>query len=360
MTPLETKIRRQIEMAGPMPLAQYWTHCLFDPQHGYYTTRQPIGAAGDFTTAPEISQMFGEMLAAWWLATVRGNGIAPDLVEIGPGKGTLMADILRTLGKLDPRLKETLPVHMIEVSPRLSEMQRQKLADCGFQITWHETIATLPKAPVGVLANELFDAIPIRQFIKSGKDWNEVTVAISEDKSLAFAAMPVSLDRNILPPGEDTQPDGTIFEYAPAREALIADIAHHIDGYGGFGLFIDYGHAHPGFGDTLQALKAHAIASVLETPGEADITSHVDFQSLAKVAVDLGLQTSEILPQGEFLTRLGIVERANSLISSQPPLRNSLETAIDRLVSSKQMGSLFKVLGVAHKSVALPEMQMGR
>ena len=358
MTPLEAKIRRQIELAGPMTVAEYWTHCLFDPGHGYYTARVPIGAAGDFTTAPEISQMFGEMLAAWWLATVRQNGISPDLVEIGPGRGTLMADMLRTLGKLDPQLKQTLAVRMVEVSPRLTEMQRDKLAGSGFKITWHETIASLPTAPAGIIANELFDAIPIRQFIKSGKAWNEVTITIGETGELDYAGSPTSLDRNILAPGQEAQPEGTLFECSPAREALMQDMAHHIDLHGGFGLFIDYGHAVPGFGDTLQALKKHAYASVLENPGEADITSHVDFHSLATAAASAGLNTADIITQGEFLTRLGIVERAASLAKAKPQLRDSIETAFDRLVSPDQMGSLFKVLGIAHPAVALPALQM--
>ena len=358
MTPLETKIRRQIELAGPMTVAEFWTHCLFDPQHGYYTTRIPIGAAGDFTTAPEITQMFGEMLAAWWLATAHQNGIEPALVEIGPGRGTLMADMLRTLGKLDPALKQSLSVHMVEVSPRLTAMQQEKLAGSGFQIAWHETIATLPKMPVGIVANELFDAIPIRQFIKSGKDWNEVSVAIGEDGNLNFAASPASLDGAILPKAHESQTDGALFEYAPAREALMQDMAHRIGESGGFGLFIDYGHAAPGFGNTLQALKDHTYANALDNPGEADITSHVDFRSLATAAAAAGLNTAEIITQGEFLTRIGIAERATRLSNSQPQLRDSVETAIDRLVSSTQMGSLFKVLGIAHPSVILPALQM--
>jgi SAM-dependent MidA family methyltransferase len=358
MNPLESKIRRLIELGGPMSVAEYWTHCLFDTANGYYTTRMPIGAAGDFTTAPEISQIFGELLAAWWLATVRQNGIEPALVEIGPGRGTLMADMLRTLGKLDPSLKHSLSVHMVEVSPRLTALQQEKLAGAGFQVTWHETIATLPKIQAGIIANELFDAIPMRQFIKSGNDWNEVTINIDADGKLYFAASPASLDSKILPVGHETQHGGSIFEYSPAREAMMQDLGHHIHQHGGFGLFIDYGHATPGFGDTLQAMKDHAYANVLENPGEADITSHVDFQSLATAAAAVGLYTAEIITQGELLTRVGITERAESLVKAHPQLRDSIETAIDRLVSPRQMGNLFKVLGIAHPSVTLTALQM--
>ena len=358
MKPLESKIRCQIELGGPMSVAEYWTHCLFDTAHGYYTTGVPIGAAGDFTTAPEISQIFGELLAAWWLATARQNGIEPALVEIGPGRGTLMADMLRTLGKLDPTLKQSLSVHMVEVSPRLTALQQDKLANSGFRVTWHETIATLPKTQAGIIANELFDAIPIRQFIKSDTDWNEVAIKIDADGKLDFAASPASLDRKILPVGHELQLGGSIFEYAPAREALMQDLGQHIHAYGGFGLFIDYGHAAPGFGDTLQALKDHAYANILENPGEADITSHIDFHSLAAAAAAVGLNTAEIITQGEFLTRIGIAERAAGLAKAHPQLRDSIETAIDRLVSPKQMGSLFKVLGIAHPSVTLTALQM--
>jgi SAM-dependent MidA family methyltransferase len=358
MTPLETKIRRRIGLSGPITIAEYWSLCLFDPDHGYYTTREPIGAAGDFITAPEVSQMFGEMLAAWWLATVRENSIEPALVEIGPGRGTLMADMLRTIDKLAPRQRQSLQVHMVEVSPRLTAVQEDTLENSGFKITWHQTIATLPGIPLGVIANELFDAIPVRQLIKNASSWHEQAVTLNENGALGLTALPISIAPAILPQAHETRPDGAVFEYAPAREALMQDLALKIAAQGGFGLFIDYGHAVPGFGDTLQAMKNHAFANVLETPGQADITSHVDFASLAAAVSGAGLSTSEITGQGEFLARLGIVERSKQLAASQPQLRDSLETALERLVSPQQMGSLFKVLGIASKPLALPALQM--
>ena len=358
MTPLEKKIHRQIELEGPMTIADYWAHCLFDPQHGYYITRLPIGAAGDFTTAPEISQMFGEMLAAWWLATAHQNHIAPALVEIGPGRGTLMADMLRALGKLDAALTETLRVHMVEVSPRLEKMQQEALAGSGFQIQWHRTLASLPKSAIGIVANELFDAIPVRQFIKHAGAWSEGAISLNESGSLQLTTKPANLDLAILPAGHELEPDGIVFEYAPAREALIQDIAQHIRTHGGFGLFIDYGHPKPGFGDTLQAMRNHAYANMLESAGQSDITSHVDFQSLQQAALLAGLRATNIVTQREFLTGLGIAERANRLCKSQPQHRDSVETAIDRLLSPEQMGSLFKVLGISHPDIAMPGLQM--
>lgn len=358
MTPLEAKIRRRIGVDGPMTIAEYWTHCLFDPDHGYYTTRVPIGAAGDFTTAPEVSQMFGELLAAWWLTSARQNSIFQSLVEIGPGRGTLMADMLRTLAKLDPSLRQTLRVHMVEVSPRLTQLQRDKLQGCGFDVSWHETIASLPKAPAGIIANELFDAIPVRQFVKSGTVWQEAAIRIASGGGFGLTAIPASVAPELLPNDHAKQPDGTVFEYAPAREALMQDLAQHICGHGGYGLFIDYGHAEPGFGDTLQALKSHTYANVLENAGEQDITSHVDFHALSAAAKAGGAVVSHIISQGEFLAQLGLFERAAGLAKARPELHDSLETACDRLASPTQMGNLFKVLAVAHPSLSIPALQL--
>ncbi|MGB8816547.1 MAG: SAM-dependent methyltransferase [Rhizobiaceae bacterium] len=359
MTPLHQRLLRQIALEGPIRLSDYWTQCLFDPQHGYYTTGYPIGADGDFTTAPEISQMFGELLAAWWLATVRQNDLQNvALVEIGPGRGTLMADMLRTVAKLDPDLQRRLQVHMVEVSPRLMAIQKDKLAKGGFQVEWHSSIATLPQVPLGVIANELFDAIAIRAFIKHEGQWHEDAVGSRDGKALVLQAIPASVDAAILPPGHEAQPDGTVFEYAPAREALMGEIAERLARQGGFGLFIDYGHAQSGFGDTLQAMKKHAYANPLETPGEADLTSHVDFEALAKTAKQQGVRVATLVDQGTFLTRLGIIERTAQLAKSRLELSDSLKSACDRLTSGEQMGSLFKVLGIAAQDTALPGLDL--
>ena len=361
MTPLKSRILRQIAQTGPIPLSDYWAQCLFDPEHGYYTTGYPIGADGDFITAPEISQMFGELIAAWWLATVRQNGLGDSaLVEIGPGRGTLMSDMLRTLGKLSPDLKETLPVHMVEVSPRLTDLQREKLAGTGFRIEWHQSLETLPIMPMGIVANELFDAIPIRSFIKHGGHWHEQAVGTGEGDDLVFRSIPASLKLSILPTGHETQPDGSIFEHAPAREAMMQDIAGRVAESGAFGLFIDYGHSHSGFGDTVQAIKKHVFANPFEEPGEADLTSHVDFEALANAARHHGAQVSTVLEQGAFLTHLGINKRASKLANAQPHLRNAVETACERLTGKDQMGSLFKVMGIAAPNVSLPVMDTAR
>lgn len=361
MTPLKARMLRQIAQTGPIPLPDYWAQCLFDPEHGYYTTGYPIGADGDFITAPEISQMFGELIAAWWLATVRQNGIdGIALVEIGPGRGTLMADMLRTLGKLDPPLAGKLRVHLVEVSPRLTGLQRDKLAGSGFQIQWHQSENTLPDTPLGFVANELFDAIPIRAFIKHDDKWHEDIVGARDGQNLTLETVPASLDLSILPIGHGEQPNGTVFEYAPAREALMQAIAARIVKSDGFGLFIDYGHAPAGFGDTLQAVRNHAYANPLEHPGEADLTSHVDFESLANAARREGAKVSQVIEQGIFLARLGIEERKQQLAKARPHLRDAFETACERLTGIDQMGRLFKVMGVAAPNVRFPALDSDR
>jgi SAM-dependent MidA family methyltransferase len=357
MTPLKARMLRQIARSGPIPLPDYWAQCLFDPEHGYYTTGYPIGAEGDFITAPEVSQMFGEVIAAWWLATVRQNGLRDiALVEIGPGRGTLMFDMLRTLGKLAPELKETMSVHMVEVSPRLTGLQREKLAGSGFRINWHQSLETLPIMPLGIIANELFDAIPIRSFVKHDGNWYEQAIGADTAENFAFHSMPASLNLSDLPVGHDAKADGSIFEYAPAREAMIQQIACQISQSGGFGLFVDYGHAQSSFGDTLQAIKKHAFANPLEDPGDADLTSHVDFEALANAARREGANVSAVLEQGNFLKRLGIVERTEQLSNAKPPSRNAIETACERLTGEDQMGSLFKVMGIAAPKMILPAL----
>ena len=355
MTPLLQRLLNRIDLAGPIPFHEYWSLCQFDCQHGYYTTRIPIGAEGDFTTAPEISQMFGEMIAAWWLTTVQQSHFKnTHLVEIGPGRGTLMADMLRTLDRLDSSLKTTLRVHMVDVSPRLAVLQKEKLAASGFAIEWHKDIASLPKIPLGIIANELFDAIPVRPLIKHDGNWYEHTLSRGQGDTLRLTAQPVNFDLSTLPEGHQAQPNGTVYEFAPARQAFMATLADALAEHGGFGLFIDYGHAHSGFGDTVQAMKDHAFSNPLENLGEADLTSHVDFSSLGAIARNSGLNVPPVQTQGEFLLKLGIESRLKRLLASRPDQRDTLVTAFERLTANDQMGSLFKVLCISHPSIKLP------
>lgn len=354
MTGLGQRISDLIAASGPISVADYMALCLFDPGGGYYTTREPFGAAGDFTTAPEISQMFGELVAIWlyaaWQAT--GSPASPTLAEIGPGRGTLMKDMLRVLSKLDPVF--TANVAMIETSPRLREVQEQALADSGARVTWHETVATLPAAPLFIVGNELFDAIPTRQFVKIGAAWHERAVGVGEDGKLAFVAGPATIEAALLPAEAETSPAGSIFEFAPARTATMEAIAERIAASGGVGLFFDYGHLEPGIGDTLQALRRHRYDDVLAHPGQADLTSHVDFAALATAARRYGLD-AHMATQGEFLLELGLLERAGSLGAyAGQATRERISGEVERLAGPDAMGTLFKVLAIAPAGTKLP------
>ena len=358
MTPLEARIRAEIGLNGPISVESYMAACLFDTDFGYYTTREPFGAAGDFTTAPEVSQMFGEMLAAWWVSArqaMKLPGLA--LAEIGPGRGTLMADMLRTIGKLDDC---ALPqVHMVEASPRLTKAQKQKLEGECAGITWHTEPQTLPDVPLGIIANELFDAIPAAQYVKTAAGWFERIVVIGMEDQLEFGTGADKLDETILPAGHDAQPEGQIFETAPARTAMLQSLARHIRQKGGFALFIDYGHAQTGFGDTLQAVRSHEHAGVFAYPGEADLTTHVDFTALAHASRREGLFSCEIMSQGDFLKGCGIDARAERLKSAaSAEVRDKVDNARRRLTANREMGSLFKVLCLASAPIDLPPLKI--
>jgi SAM-dependent MidA family methyltransferase len=344
---LRRRIAELIAETGPIPVSHYMALCLFDPADGYYTTREPFGAKGDFTTAPEVSQMFGELVAVWLASAWQTQGAPKEavLAEIGPGRGTLMRDMLRTLARIAPEL--TQRVALIETSPRLVEVQKQTLG--GTAATWHRDIAELPAAPLFIVGNELFDAIPIRQFVKTPQGWRERCVAIDADGGLAFVAGPGTTDIE-LPDAAS----GAIFEIAPARTALMQRIAERIARHGGAGLFIDYGHLASGVGDTLQAMRAHAYVDVLATPGAADLTSHVDFAELAAAARGARLET-RMMTQARFLLGMGLVERAGQLgAGSDAALQERLRSEVERLAAPAQMGDLFKVLMVGKSITGLP------
>lgn len=348
MSPLGDRILRQIAAAGPIGVADYMALCLFDPDHGYYTTREPFGAQGDFTTAPEVSQMFGELLAAWLVAAWREAGAPAGAViaEIGPGRGTMMKDMARTLARLAPDLAATARFALVETSPRLRRIQRQTLDGAGPAFAWHDTAATLPAGPLFVAANELFDALPVRQFVKTAAGWRERVVGIGEDGTLAFMAGAAGLDPGLLPAQAAAAAPGTIAELAPAREALMETLARRLAEHGGAGLFVDYGYVGPALGDTLQALRRHRYDDVLAAPGEADLTSHVDFAPLAAVARRCGLDV-EIAGQGDFLLGLGLLERAGALGAGQDEAgRERIRAAVERLAGPEEMGRLFKVMSV--------------
>lgn len=358
MTPLGRRIAELISAQGPIPVSEFMALCLFDPQDGYYTTREPFGVDGDFTTAPEISQMFGELIAVWLYRAWRAMGgpMPVTVAEIGPGRGTLMKDMLRTLSRLDAAFAENATFAMIETSPRLAAVQKATLQGAAATPAWHESVDTLPATPLLMIGNELFDAIPIRQFVKTGQGWRERMVDLDDSGGLAFFAGLASLDPMLLPPDADAARQGAVVELAPARSALMSKIAERMASHGGVGLFIDYGHLQPGVGDTLQALRKHQHDDILACPGEADLTSHVDFSALAAAAGADGLHV-EMANQGDFLLSMGLLDRAGRLGANQDEAtRERLTGEVGRLAGPDAMGTLFKVLAVAQAGIEMPPL----
>ena len=356
MTSLELELRAIIEAEGPMPVSRYMALCLGHPRHGYYATRDPLGVAGDFTTAPEISQMFGELIGLWCVEAWRGMQ-APArvrLVELGPGRGTLMHDVLRA-AKLVPAFERAIEVHLVETSPVLAALQRQKLAGADVPVAWHESAADLPAGPLLMIANEFVDALPIDRFVKTAGGWCEQRVGIAKEK-LVFGLHPTPLsgfDEN-LPARLRRAPKGSVLErrdLAPLRE-----IAARIAATTGTALIVDYGHRRTSFGDTLQAVRVHEFADPLENPGLADLSAHVDFELLAALAKEEGLRVSGPIAQGVFLRRLGIEPRAERLKrKAEARVRNDIDAALARLVgtSPRHMGELFKVISFAHATLPI-------
>ena len=349
MTALAKAMARRIAATGPITIADYMTDCLLHPEHGYYTTRDPFGTSGDFITAPDISQMFGELiglsLAQAWLD--QGALTQFTLAELGPGRGTLMADLLRAT-KAVPGFHQAARIHLVEASSALREVQKNKLS--GFDVTWHDTAADLPDAPLFLVANEFFDALPIRQFVRDEGGWRERQVGVKDGK-LCFglsAAAPLHMLHHRL---EDTKP-GDLIEHCPQAAPILTDLSRRIAAHGGAALIIDYGDWRS-LGDTLQAVAHHKPTDPLAAPGEADLTAHVDFEALAKAATDIS--HSRLTPQGVFLERLGITQRAQVLASKLGGSARAAHIAAHRrLTHPEEMGSLFKVIGLSPKGTPPP------
>jgi SAM-dependent MidA family methyltransferase len=354
MTALKERIAALVSQTGPIGVAEYFALCLSDPVHGYYMTRDPFGRAGDFTTSPEISQMFGELIGVWLATAWRAIGCpeGTSIVEIGPGRGTLANDVVRTIARIAPALHASAEWHLVETSPKLRELQAATLKNAG-RFAWHDDLDDVPSGPLLIVANELFDALPLRQYVKQGGAWRERCVSVDEQGGLTFLAGAGALDPAFLPAGADAQPEGSVFEIAPTRAALMQKIAQRIASDGGAGLFFDYGHLARGFGDTLQAVRGHRPEGVLDSPGEADLTSHVDFAVLADVARAAGLKV-RLSTQGSFLLGMGLLERAGRLGAGEWPERqDEIRAAVERLVGPDQMGDLFKVMAVLPRGVRL-------
>lgn len=324
---LADRLARAITLAGPISVAQYMAAA----NAHYYATRDPLGAQGDFTTAPEISQMFGELIGAW-LADLWERAGRPDCayVEFGPGRGTLAVDALRVMA----RAGLTPPVHFVETSPVLQAAQRERIADAQ----WHDSVSGLPTdRALLVVANEFFDALPIRQLVRGADGWHERLVACQDTLFLPIRGKPVP--DGIIPPALRDSPPGAIIETSPASVAIIRDLAARIAGQGGAALVIDYGYEGPAIGETLQAVHGHKYANPFDAPGERDLTAHVDFATLAVAALQAGALTMGPVSQAHWLIQLGIDARAATL-------GPAVKVDRDRLVNADQMGALFKALAV--------------
>lgn len=346
MTPLGREIAALVASEGPVSVARFMALCLGDPRHGYYMTRDPFGAAGDFVTAPEVSQMFGELIGLWCADTWSRMG-APGvvrLVELGPGRGTLIADAARAARALPP-FRAALDIHLVEMSPALRNTQRATLEAGGITATWHERVETVPEAPALVVANEFFDALPIRQFVRAPDGWRERLVGLGEGGGLAFGLAPEPAPSLAGVAG----PLGAILEIAEEGAAVMRTLASRVAQQGGAVLAIDYGHARTQTGETLQAVRRHAFVDALSEPGEADVTAHVDFAALGRIAAQSGASVHGPVTQGAFLRSLGLSARAEALRRhASAETAAGIDAAVDRLAGGGAgMGELFKVLAVA-------------
>ena len=343
-----------------MTLAEYMALALGDPRQGYYTRGDPLGARGDFVTAPEISQMFGELLGLWCAETWTRMG-APDplrLVELGPGRGTLMADALRAARGV-PGFLQAAALGLVEIGPGLRARQGETLEAAlgpdGPEPHWYDTLGEVPRGPLLLIANEFFDALPIRQFLRRQGAWCERMVALAEDgRGLAFALRPARLEAAaLLPPEAEAIPEGGTFEVSPGAIGLAAEIGRRLAEDGGAALIVDYGAARPAGEPTLQALRRHARHEVLDEPGTADLTAHVDFAALARAAEAAGARAWGPVPQGAFLGALGIGARAEAL-SRRPERTEAVAADLRRLTAPEEMGTLFKALALSHPGLGAP------
>ncbi len=358
-SPLEAEIRQRIAQAGPMPVAQYMELCLTHPAYGYYVTRDPLGASGDFTTAPEISQMFGELIGIWAAAAWRAMGSPENvrLVELGPGRGTMMLDALRA-AKVLPEFRSAVVAHLVEVSPALETVQRLALGAGDVPVHWHKSLGEVPDGPLIVLANEFFDALPVHQAVMCADGWHERVVKIDEDDHLRFsiARDPIPLFDEFLPSDMRPARIGEIFEWR--ADQLVLELGSRVVRSEGVALIIDYGHVVSGIGDTLQAVSGHEFVSPLITPGRVDLTAHVDFQAIERAADSLQVTLHGPIEQGEFLLRLGIEQRAATLKAGATHEQSlAIQSGLVRLTSTERtgMGQMIKVLGLsAPKLGALP------
>lgn len=365
MSKLEDRIKARITAEGPMSVAEYMAVCLLDPVDGYYPTRDPLGSEGDFITAPEISQMFGEVIGLWCIQSWIDLGRPPslNLIEFGPGRGIMMSDILRT-ATLDAAFKKALTVTLIEASAALEAVQAKTLANAGVPVNWESDVSQVPAGPTLIIGNEFLDCLPIRQFIQkdpfAGKaGWHERLVAMDNDNRLSFGASPIAISELLqqdLPRDISDARTNDLLEICPSARQIIDQLSERFAQHPGRALFIDYGPDTTEFGDTLQALKRHEKVGVFSDPGNTDLTARVDFAALQDMAKAVSLPVAKAVSQREFLSKLGIEMRAVALSksSSNPDARAKIARQLHRLMDSAEMGDLFKAICFQSTGLPLP------
>lgn len=356
-TPLARRLKSQINETGPLTVAEYMTLCLLDPVDGYYPTRDPLGSEGDFITAPEISQMFGECLGFWVIQSWKDMG-RPDrfnLVELGPGRGVMMADMLKSVS-LRPECRRAANVILIEASAALQAVQAKTLGLSGVSVSWADRIEEVDDAPTLVVGNEFLDCLPIRQFVWSSDSWSERRIGIDEG-GLRFEIDGNSIPDSLFQSFPNTQPtpqESDLLEICPAVAQVVDHLKDRFSKSTGRALFIDYGPAETEFGDTLQALKRHQKVDVFDAPGDTDLTARVDFEGCLALAGRAGLDTHGPIAQRTLLSTLGIEVRATALLRSNENARPKLLRQLHRLLDEDEMGSLFKAICLSSPNLPTP------
>ncbi|WP_017931865.1 class I SAM-dependent methyltransferase [Robiginitomaculum antarcticum] len=356
MSRLKARLLARIDREGPMNIAAYMTACLFDPVDGFYPTRDPLGSEGDFITAPEVSQMFGELLGIFAVQSWRDMG-RPEtlhLIELGPGRGVMMSDMIRA-ARIDPDFLKAMRVTLVEASPALEAVQGQTLVRCPYPVSWVHSLTDVPAGPSLIVANEFLDCLPIRQFIRHRNRWHERMVMRDPDgaDALVFgrsSAPEAGLDLSAF----DGANEGDLVEYNPGLTQLCAQFSDRFARHKGRALLIDYGPAVSEVGDTLQAIAKHKKVDPLDAPGQADLTARVDFAALTRAATEEQLSAFGPYKQAEFLTAMGIDLRAAKLARQSPDQKPVIERQLRRLMDGGQMGALFKVMILQSKSLPDP------
>ena len=364
MSDLLDRIKARIQSEGPMSVAEYMSICLLDPKHGYYPTRDPLGSDGDFITAPEISQMFGEVLGLWVIQCWKDMGSPGgfNLVEMGPGRGIMMSDMLRAIN-LAPDCMDNMSVYLIEASAALQAVQGNNLANSPAPVYWAESLEQVPAGPTVIIGNEYLDCLPIRQFIQTDRfaeisGWRERLVTLDpETNELSFAMSPEPVSELLAQsfPSEHVNAiNDEVLETCPAAQQTLDSIKNKFKSSPGRALFIDYGPEVTEFGDTLQALKRHQKVGVFSDPGNTDLTARVDFAALQEFAASIELSYCPAVPQSEFLSKLGIEMRAASLAKAKPDSKAKIARQLERMTGEEQMGQLFKAICFQSDGMGVP------